>query len=48
VDVSAIIFLKLENDILTLEITMDFVFEFEGIGFKNETLKKIFTAKIEK
>jgi hypothetical protein len=38
VDISAIKFIKLENEILTVELTMDFVFEFEGIGFKNEQL----------
>jgi hypothetical protein len=48
VDVSEIHFIKMENEILTFEMTMNFVFEFEGIGFKNETLKKILTAKIEK
>jgi hypothetical protein len=40
VDVSAIKFIKLENEILTVELTMAFVFEFEGIGLKNEQLVK--------
>jgi hypothetical protein len=40
VDISAIKFIKLENEILTVELTMAFVFEFEGIGFKNEQLVK--------
>jgi hypothetical protein len=40
VDISAIRFIKIENEILTAEITMDFVFEFEGIGFKNEKMIK--------
>jgi hypothetical protein len=38
VDISVIKFLKIDNKILTVELTMDFVFEFEGIGFKNEQL----------
>jgi hypothetical protein len=40
VDISVIKFVKLENEILTVELTMAFVFEFEGIGFKNEQLVK--------
>ncbi len=40
VDVSVIKFVKVENEILTVELTMAFVFEFEGIGFKNEQLIK--------
>jgi hypothetical protein len=47
VDISAIKFVKLENEILTVEITMDFVFEFEGIGFKNEQLIKQVNLIIE-
>jgi hypothetical protein len=38
VDISVIKFVKVENEILTVELTMAFVFEFEGIGFKNEQL----------
>lgn len=45
VDVSAIKFQKIENGVLSIELIMNFVFEFEGIGFKNEaTIKQ---AKIE-
>jgi hypothetical protein len=40
VDISAIKFIKVENEILTVELTMAFVFEFEGIGFKNKQLVK--------
>jgi hypothetical protein len=47
VDISAIKFIKLENEILTVELTMAFVFEFEGIGFKNEQLIKEVNLIIE-
>jgi hypothetical protein len=38
VDVSQIKFILFEDDVLVIELTMDFIFEFEGIGFKNENL----------
>ncbi len=38
VDVTAIKFIKLQDGILKVEMNMDFIFEFEGIGFKNENL----------
>jgi hypothetical protein len=47
VDISEIKFLKLENNILEVELTMDFVFEFEGIGFKNEKIIKEVELKLE-
>jgi hypothetical protein len=47
VDISAIKFIKVENEILTVELTMAFVFEFEGIGFKNEQLVKEINLIIE-
>jgi hypothetical protein len=47
VDISAIKFIKIEKEIITLELTMDFVFEFEGIGFKNEQLIKEVNLVIE-
>jgi hypothetical protein len=40
VDITAIKFIKIENKTLVAELTMDFVFEFEGIGFKNERMIK--------
>jgi hypothetical protein len=40
VDISSIKFVEVENKILTAEFTMTFVFEFEGIGFKNERMIK--------
>jgi hypothetical protein len=40
VDITTIRFIKLENKTLVAELTMDFVFEFEGIGFKNEKMIK--------
>ena len=42
VDVSEIHFMKLENNKLFVEMTMNFVFDFEGIGFENESIKAIF------
>jgi hypothetical protein len=47
VDISAIKFIKIESEIITLELTMDFVFEFEGIGFKNEQLIAVVNLIIE-
>jgi hypothetical protein len=47
IDISAIKFVKVENKILTAELTMTFVFEFEGIGFKNEQLIKQVNLIIE-
>lgn len=46
VDVTEIKFLKLENQKLTLEMKMNFDFEYENIGFKNELLKKEFRLEI--
>jgi len=45
VDVTELRFISLENDILTIEISMQFDFEFERIGFKNESLKEIFVLE---
>jgi hypothetical protein len=42
VDVTEIKFLKLEDSLITIEITMHFNFEFEGSGLKNETIIKQF------
>ncbi len=47
VDVTEIHFLELENDRLVVEMTVNFVFDFEGIGFQNETLKAKFILKID-
>jgi hypothetical protein len=47
VDISIIKFLEIKNEMLTLELTMNFVFEFEGIGFKNEQLVKEINLIIE-
>jgi len=47
VDVPEIKFLKLENDVIELELTMKFDFEYEGIGFKNETIKSVVKLTIE-
>lgn len=47
VDISEMKFISLENEILKVELTMDFVFEFEGIGFKNEKLVREVDLKIE-
>lgn len=41
VDVPKIKFLKLESDCIELEITMKFDFEYESIGFKNETITSV-------
>lgn len=41
VDVSEIKFLKIEKNIIELELTMKFDFEYEGIGLKNETIKSV-------
>lgn len=46
VDVTEIKFLNIENGNLTTEITMNFNFEFENIGFKNEKIIKEITLKI--
>lgn len=46
VDVTEIKFLNIENGNLTTEITMNFDFEFENIGFKNEGIVKEITLKI--
>ena len=43
VDVTEIHFLEMENNTLLVEITMNFVFDFEGIGFENESLTAKFT-----
>lgn len=40
IDISEIKFIEIENNTLKVEINMEFVFEFEGIGFKNERLFK--------
>ena len=42
VDVSEIHFLKLEKNKLFVEMKLNFVFDFEGIGFENESIKAIF------
>jgi hypothetical protein len=42
VDVTEIKFLKLEDSLITIEITMHFTFEFEVSGLKNETISKQF------
>ena len=42
VDVSEIHFMKLENNKLFVQMTINFVFDFEGIGFENESIKAIF------
>jgi len=47
VDVPEIKFLKLENDVIELELTMKFDFEYESIGFKNETIKSVVKLAIE-
>ena len=41
VNVTEFKFLSLEKDILELELTMKFDFEYESIGFKNETIKSV-------
>lgn len=46
VDVSEINFISIENKILTIEIVMEFVFEFENIGFANEKAKSVFELTI--
>jgi hypothetical protein len=48
IDISSIKFIKLENETLNAELTMDFVFEFEGIGFTNEKMVKEVSLIIEK
>lgn len=40
VDVTEIRFATLKEGNLTIEISMQFIFDYEGIGFKNEDLKK--------
>lgn len=47
VDVSEIKFLKLENDVIELELAMKFDFEYEAIGYKNEILKTVVKLTIE-
>lgn len=47
VDVSEMKFLKIENEFIELEITMTFDFEYEDIGFKNETIKSVVKLTIE-
>ena len=46
VDVTEIHFLEMENNKLQVELTINFVFDFEGIGFENETHKAKFVLKI--
>ena len=46
VDVTEINFLKLENQKLILEMKMNFDFEYESIGLKNEQLTKEFVLEI--
>lgn len=41
VDVPKFKFLSIGKDILELELTMKFDFEYESIGFKNETIKSV-------
>lgn len=41
VNVTEFKFLSLGKDILELELTMKFDFEYESIGFKNETIKSV-------
>jgi hypothetical protein len=38
VDISSIKFIKIKNENITVALTMNFVFEYEGIGFTNESL----------
>jgi hypothetical protein len=40
VDVTSIKFIKLEDSLITVDLTMNFNFEFEGTGLKNETIIK--------
>ena len=47
VNVSEIKFLKLKNELIEVEITMKFDFEYEGIEFKNEILKTVVKLAIE-
>ena len=42
VDVSEIHFIRIENNKLFVEMKLNFVFDFEGIGFENESIKAIF------
>ena len=46
VDVTEIHFLEMENNKLIVEMTMNFVFDFEGIGFENEATTEMFTLEI--
>jgi hypothetical protein len=47
VDIHTIKFIKIENKRVDIELRMDFVFEYEGTGLKNETLIKEVSLIIE-
>jgi hypothetical protein len=48
VDISAIRFVAIKEDVIIVELTMDFVFDFEGIGFNNERLVKEVNLIVQK
>ena len=46
VDVTEIHFLKIKNNTIVVEMTMNFVFDFESIGFENEILTTRFMLDV--